>query len=101
MVSQLQQQNVAAAAAYTQYSVTIPPQAKQVTLSLRSGNQPVYWYMTSSPNATNNLAGLPTVYGTIPAAASRTIFGVLGGQIIYFQTPGTNQTLEIDYYADN
>jgi hypothetical protein len=99
-MSQLQQQNVPAAAAYTEYSVKIPPQSKQPTFNLRSGNQPIFWYMTSSPNATNNLAGLPTVYNTIPAGASRTIFGVLGGQIAYFQTPGTNQVLEVDYYAD-
>ena len=99
-MSQLQQQNVPAAAAYTEYSVKVPPQSKQPTFSLRSGNQPVYWYMASSPNATNNLAGLPAVYNTIPAGASRTIFGVLGGQTVYFQTPGTNQVLEVDYYAD-
>ena len=55
-MSQLQQQNVPAAAAYTEYSVKVPPQSKQVTFNLRSGNQPVYWYMASSPNHTNNLA---------------------------------------------
>lgn len=99
-ISQLQQQNIAAASAFTEYSVKIPPKAKQVTLNVRSGSQPVYWYTASSPNSTNNLAGLPTVYGTVPAGASRTIFGVLGGQSIYFQTPGTTQVLEVDYYAD-
>ena len=57
--------------------------------------------MTSTPNGTNNAAGLPAVYGTIPAGVSRTIDGVLGGQTIYFQTPGTGQVLEVDYYADN
>lgn len=99
-MSQLQQQNAPAAAAYTEYSVKIPPQAKQVTFNLRSGNQPVFWYMASSPNASNNAGGLPTTYNTIPAGASRTIAGVLGGQAVYFQTPGTNQVLELDYYAD-
>ena len=56
--------------------------------------------MTSTPNQTNNAGGLPAVYNTIPAGASRTIFGVLGGQSVYFQTPGTSQVLEVDYYAD-
>jgi hypothetical protein len=103
-MSQLQQQNVPAAAAYTEYSVKVPPQSKQVTFNLRSGNQPVYWYMTttngSTPGSSSNLPQLPNTYNTIPASASRTIFGVLGGQTVYFQTPGTNQVLEVDYYAD-
>lgn len=99
-ISQLQQQNVAAAAAYTEYSVKIPTQSKQVTFNVRSGSQPVFWYTASSPNATNNVAGLPAVYNTIPAGASRTIFGVFGGQSVFFQTSGTNQVLEVDYYAD-
>lgn len=100
-MSQLNQLNVPAAAAYTEYSAAIPPQAKQVTVNLRSGSQPVFWYTASSPNATNNVAGLPSTYNTIPAGASRTIFGVLGGQKFYFQTPGTNQVLEVDWYADS
>lgn len=99
-MSQLQQQNISAPAAFTEYSVEIPTQSKQPTLSLRSGNQPIFWYMASSPNASNSLGGLPAVYNTIPAGSSRTIFGALGGQIIYFQTPGTVQVLEVDYYND-
>jgi hypothetical protein len=99
-VSTLQQKNIAAAAAYTEYSFIIPARAKMVTLNVRSGNQPVFWYMASSPNATNNAAGLPAVYNTIPAGASRTIDGMLDSQTIYFQTPGTTQLLEVDYYAD-
>jgi hypothetical protein len=100
-ISQLQQQNVPATAAYTEYSVVIPPQVKQPTFSLRSGNQPVYWYMAPSGSPSpGSSANLPAVYNTIPAGASRTIFGVLGGQTVYFQTPGTNQVLEVDYYAD-
>lgn len=99
---QLQQQNISAPTAYTEYSVAIPPRVNEVTLSLRI-NDTLYWYMTSTPNGTNNTAGLPATYGTIPAGASRTIRGMLGGQTIYFQvaTSQGSQVLEVDYYADN
>jgi len=101
-ILQLQQQNIAAAAAYTEYSFNVPPSATELTLSLRSGNTPLFWYMAASGSASpGTAANLPTTYNTIPAAASRTIRGRLGGQTIYFQTPGTNQVLEVDYYADN
>ena len=100
-ILKLQQQNVAAAAAYTEYSFTIPPRIVELTLSLRAGNQPIFWYTSASGSASpGTAANLPSVYGTIPAGASRTIRGVLGSQTIYFQTPGTNQTLEVDYYGD-
>lgn len=101
-ILKLQQQNVAAAAAYTEYSVVVPPRVNQVTLALRPGSTPanIFWYVATSPNATNNAAGLPTVYGTIPPNASRTIWGQLGGQTIFFQADQTSQTLEADYYGD-
>ena len=101
-ILQLLQQNIAAAAAWTEYSVAIPPRVNEVTLNIRSGIQPMYWYTTANPSpAPGSSANLPAVYGTIPAGASRTIRGLLGGQTIYFQTPGTSQVLEVDYYADN
>jgi hypothetical protein len=100
-MSQLQQQNIPAASAYTEYSVVIPPKAKQITFNVRSGSQPLFWYMapsgSSNPGSSSNL---PAVYNTIPAGASRTIFGTFGGQTIYFQTPGSSQVLEVDYYED-
>jgi hypothetical protein len=100
-ISQLKQQNIPAAAAYTEYSVVIPPKAKQPTFNVRSGSQPLFWYMAPSGSSNpGSSANLPSVYNTIPAGASRTIFGVLGGQTIFFQTPGSNQVLEFDYYAD-
>jgi hypothetical protein len=53
-VLQLQQQNVAAAAAYTEYSFNVPPGAMQLTLVLRPGGSTgaaapanIFWYMTS------------------------------------------------------
>ena len=97
---QLQQQNVTAAAAYTEYTFAIPPRVNEVTLNLRSGTQPIFWYTAPSGSASPGTSGnLPATYGTIPAGASRTIRGMLGGQTVYFQTPGTNQVLK-SLYAD-
>jgi hypothetical protein len=106
-VAQLQQQNVAAAAAYTEYSLVVPAGVMQLNLQLRltgsTGSATpanLFWYMASSPNVGHNAAGLPTKYNTIPVANSRSISGKLGGQTIYFQVDQTNQLLEVDYFSD-
>jgi hypothetical protein len=108
MISQLQQQNVTAAAAFTEYSVRIPPGAINPTIVLRPGGSSgsatpanVFWYTASHPNGSNNLAGLPTVFNTIPLQNNRTISGKLGGQTIYFQVDQVNQVIEVDYFSDN
>jgi hypothetical protein len=107
-VSQLQQQNIPAAAAYTEYSVKIPPGIMKPTFVLRPGGSTgsatpanLFWYMASSPNGSNNAAGLPAIYNTIPLQMNRTIEGKLGGQTIYFQVDQANQVLEVDYFGDN
>ena len=106
-ISQLQQQNVSAAAAYTEYQIAIPPQAKQITIAVRPSSTPAnfFWYMTTTngivPGNASNLPQSPNTYNTIPIGGSRTIFGVLGGQTIYFQVDQSNQIVEVDFYADN
>lgn len=107
-VLQLQQQNVAAVAAYTEYSFKIPPGANAITVVLRQGGSTgsasaanVFWYMASSPNGTNNAAGLPATFNTIPLQSNRTFGNKLGGQTVYFQVDQANQVLEVDYYGDN
>lgn len=102
-ILKLQQQNVAAATLYTEYSVVIPPRVNEVTISLRKNDQ-LFWYMSASGSAAPGTAGnLPAVYNSIPTGASRTIRGMLGQQTIYFQvaTSQAGQILEVDYYADN
>ncbi len=105
---QLQQQNVSAAAAYTEYSVAIPPSSIEVTISIRPTGTPanIFWYMVTTngatPGSTSNLPQSPNTYNTIPSSVSgRTIRGLLGGQTIYFQVDQSNQTVEVDYYGDN
>ena len=101
-ILQLQQQNVAAPAAFTEYSVVIPPQVKEVTVQLRLTDT-LYWYGTASGSASpGTSANLPATYGTLQPGSSRT-FRVLGAQIIYFQvaTSQAGQVLEVDYYGDN
>lgn len=107
-ILQLQQQNIAAAAAYTEYSLKVPPSVSGLTLVLRPGGSTgnaspanLFWYMASSPNGTNNAAGLPATYNTIPLQMNRTIADRLGGQTIYFQVDQANQILEVDYFGDN
>lgn len=102
-ISQLQQVNVSAASTYTEYSIVVPPGAMNVTLQLRPSATPskIYWYMASNNPSHGTEANLPATYGTIPAGASRTISGKLGGQTIYFQVDGADQVLEMDYHADN
>lgn len=101
LVSQMQQQNISAPSAYNEYSFKVPPRVNQLTINVRSGNTPLFWYMAPSgslnPGSSSNL---PALYNTIPAGANRTISGQLGGQIIYFQTSGASQVAEIDYYGD-
>lgn len=103
-VSQLQQQNVSAASAYTEYSLAIPPGAIEITLQLRPSGTPanLYWYMAPSGSLAPGTSGnLPSVYNTIPAGSSRSIMGKLGGQTLYFQVDQSSQVLEFDYHADN
>jgi hypothetical protein len=100
---QIVQQNIAAAAAYTEYSITVPPAVFDLTLALRPSGTPanIFWYTAPSGSAhPGSSANLPAVYGTIPANGSRWIPGKRGGQIIYFQVDQTNQVLETDYYGD-
>jgi hypothetical protein len=102
-VLQLQQQNVAAAAAYMEYSVTIPPGVNAPTISIRPSGTPanIFWYMAPSGSASpGSVANLPAVYGTIPPNSSRSISAKMGGQIIYFQVDQATQVLEVDYYGD-
>jgi hypothetical protein len=101
-VLQLQQQNIAAPAAFTEYSVVIPPGIKQVTLQLHV-NDTLYWYTSPSGSASpGSAANLPAVYNTLPPGGSRTFPGI-GAQTIYFQvaTSQAGQALEVDYYGDN
>src|SRR4051794_39059379 len=102
-VSQLQQLNVSAPAAYTEYSVEVPPGAIEVTLQLRPSATPanLYWYMTNNTPTRESPATLPAPYAPPPAGSSRSISGKLGGQTIYFQVDGTDQVLEMDFHADN
>src|SRR5882672_1440516 len=99
-ISQLQQTNVSAPAAYTEYSVAVPPGAIEVTLQLRpsAGPAKLFWYMASNNLSPGSEANLPATYGTVPAGSSRSILGKPGGQIIYFQTDGTDQVLEMDFH---
>jgi hypothetical protein len=106
-VLQLQQQNVAAAAAYTEYSFKVPPNAMQFTMILRPGGSTgsaspanVFWYLASSPNGTNNSAGLPTVFNAVPLQNSPTHNSRLGRQTVYFQVDQPNQIVELDYNSD-
>ena len=103
-VNQLLQINTSAPAAYTEYTLAVPPGAMEVTLQLRPSANPtnLFWYMAASGSASPGSAGnLPATYATIPPGASRTIVGKLGGQTIFFQVDQSNQVLEFDYHADN
>jgi hypothetical protein len=100
---QILQQNIAAAAAYTEYSITIPPAVFDLTLALRPSGSPanIFWYTAPSGSPSpGSSANLPTVYNTIPANGSRWIPGKRGGQIVYFQVDQSTQVLEADYYGD-
>src|SRR5215831_15241607 len=102
-VQQIQQQNISAPVAYTEYSLAIPPGAIEVTLQLRPTGTPanLFWYMApSGSSAPGSSANLPATYNTIPAGSSRIITNKLGGQTIYFQVDQSGQTLEFDYHAD-
>ena len=105
-ILKLLQQNVTITAAYTEVAVVIPAglggRVNEVTLALRPAATPgnLFWYTVSTANATNNAAGLPATYGTIPVGSTRTIRGALGAQTIYVQSDQPNQKLELDYYAD-
>jgi len=101
--SQLIQQNIAAAAAYTEYSIVIPPAVFDLTLALRSAGSPanIFWYTAPSGSVSPGSSGnLPAVYNTIPPNGSRWLPGKRGGQVIYFQVDQSNQVLEADYYGD-
>ena len=105
-ILQLQQQNIAAASAYTEYSFKVPPRVNELTVQLRPGATPanLFWYMVttngSTPGASSNLPQSPNTYNTIPLQNNRTIRGLLGGQTIYFQADQGSQILEVDYYGD-
>jgi hypothetical protein len=101
-INQLLQSNVAAASAYTEYSIAIPPGAIEITLQVRPSGTPatLFWYMATNNPAPGSAANLPATYGTIPAGSSRTILGKLGGQTLYFQVDQGSQVLEMDYHAD-
>ena len=111
-VSQLQQKNIAAPVAYTEYQIPVPPGAIALTLNLRPGGSTgsaapanVFWYMTttngSTPGSATNLPQSPNTYNTIPVVSSRTINSKLGGQVIYFQVDQADQIMEVDYFSDN
>jgi hypothetical protein len=103
-ILQLQQQNVVATAAYTEYSFVVPVGVFDLTLAVRGGAANLFWYTVttngSSPGSASNLPQSPNTYNTIPAGASRTIPGKRGGQTIYIQVDQSNQTIEIDYHGD-
>jgi hypothetical protein len=110
-LSQLQQKNVAAASAYTEYSFAVPPGIMQLTLILRPGGSTgsaaptnLFWYMVttngSTPGSSSNLPQSPNTYNTIPLQNDRTINGKLGGQTIYFQMDQASQLPEVDYFSD-
>lgn len=102
-IQQLQQQIVSASAAYTEYTLTIPPGVMGLTVALRPSGTPanIFWYTAPSGSSSpGSAANLPSIYGTIPANYARTFPGKRGGQIIYFQVDQADQTLEADYYGD-
>lgn len=101
-VLQLQQQNVPALAAFTEYSVAIPPGIKQVTLQLHLPDTAYLYTAPSGSTSPGSSANLPAVYNTLPSGASRTFPGI-GAQTIYFQVATTQagHALEVDYYGDN
>src|SRR6202049_5201883 len=73
-VNQLLQINTSAPAAYTEYTLAVPPGAMEVTLQLRPSANPtnLFWYMAASGSASPGSAGnLPATYATIPPGASR------------------------------
>jgi hypothetical protein len=103
-VLQILQQNVAAASAYTEYSINIPPGVFDLTIALRPSGTPanIFWYTAPSGSASpGSAANLPAVYNTVPPNGSRWIPGRRGGQILYFQVDQPTQVLEADYYGDN
>jgi hypothetical protein len=110
-IQKLQLQNIAAAVAYTEYALVVPPRVNELTLQLRPGGSSgsatvanLFFYTTTTngtvPGAATNLPQSPNTYNTIPVANIRTIRGLLGGQTIYFQVDQALQLLEVDYYGD-
>lgn len=98
---QLQQQNVPAAAIYTEYTVTIPAGATEVALALRGTVAKLFWYTATTDGSTpGNVSNLPSVYNTIQPATQRIIRGLLGGQKLFFQVDTVTQVLEVSYYSD-
>jgi hypothetical protein len=110
MSIKLEQQNIPAASAYTEYSIVIPAQKFQLTLVLRPGGSTgsatpanLFWYMTttngSTPGSSSNLPQSPNTYNTIPLQNNRTINGGIQATTIYFQVDQPNQILEVDYFS--
>jgi hypothetical protein len=109
-ISKLQQQNIAMASAYTEYTLVVPPGINELTFALRGTVGKLFWHMTttngSSPGSSSNLPQSPNPYCTVQPQASavpapKTIRGKLGGQTIYLQTDTATQVLEVSYYSDN
>lgn len=97
-----------AASAYTEYTFLLPSGVTHFTLVLRPGGSngsaspaSLFRYTASSPNETNNAAGLPAIYNTLPLQSNRTFLIKSGGQRIYFQVDQGSQILEVDYLGDS
>jgi hypothetical protein len=71
----------------TEYSVDIPVGATDITFKLRDvGADLKYYFETGAAE-----------YMTLPAGASQTLKGAFRGLTIYFQSPTTNQVVEVQY----
>ena len=87
-ILKLQQQNVAAATAYTEYTLVVPgARVNELTFALRDKTAKLFWYTSPAPSSDPGMAdNLPTVYETVVAAERRNIRGQVGAQTIYFQS---------------
>lgn len=101
-ILKIQQQNVAAAAAYTEYTLVVPgARVNELTFALRDKTAKLFWYMaTTDGNTPGSSSNLPSVYETVIAGEKRNIRGAVGAQTIYFQSDKATQVLEASYYAD-
>lgn len=81
------QTHVTLTLADTEYSVAIPTGATDIKLKLRDvGADLKYYFVTGAAE-----------YVTLMAGASVTLKGAFRGLTIYFQSPTTNQTVEVEY----
>src|SRR5262249_33948926 len=102
-ILQIQQQNVSAPSAFTEYSFALPPRVSGLTIQLRASDTLYVYTAPSGSSSPGSASNLPATYITIPVGARKTWPTMLGGQAVYFQvaTSQVGQALEVDYYGDN